>query len=512
VGAARNAGLAAARGEMVCYLDDDNAMQPRWLKAVAWAYERHPGLDVLYGARVMDVEREAGRAPSGLPWLHLDPFDRARLEKENFIDLGVLAHRRNLPEASFDEELEALGDWDLILRLTSTRTPFVLPVVALHYRTVAPNRITHSGRFAASERRIREKLARDRPLRVLAYNSLFPLVPETYIADEVKALSDNGAALAWCTHKWSPSPVRVPDRVYLGLEQALSEFRPDVLFLHWADFAKARLDTLDRLGLPFAVRIHSFDFNPEVAAEIRDHPLCIGVWAYPHHARRVEGAHDLVPLLTSSDSFPQIDEERTIVLSASAGLPKKDWPTLVGAFAELARRGVDCRIVVGLTDQHEDEPEIIRKLIAEAQAPVMLSVDVPHDQVVALLARTAVVVYSKVAGGEFGMPRSIIEGMYAGTSVIMPDRPESPLTGGPDCRIYRSAEDIVRHASEVLAGGPGIDAERLANREFATRHFADPALARTFAFELRQAWDIWKAGPATTRRREATGGPAGSGA
>ena len=55
VGAARNAGLKAASGDVVCYLDDDNLMLPLWLKAVAWAFGRQPEADLFYGARVIEV-------------------------------------------------------------------------------------------------------------------------------------------------------------------------------------------------------------------------------------------------------------------------------------------------------------------------------------------------------------------------------------------------------------------------------------------------------------------------
>jgi len=96
------------------------------------------------------------------------------------------------------------------------------------------------------------------------------------------------------------------------------------------------------------------------------------------------GRHDLVPLLTTGARFPDPAPDRPIVLSASAGLPKKDWPTLIASFAELARKDIDCRIVVGITDQHEDEPARIRQLIQDAGASIMLSVDVPHDQVIDL--------------------------------------------------------------------------------------------------------------------------------
>ena len=162
VGAARNAGLAQSGGEIICYLDDDNGMQPLWLKAVAWAYERDPELELLYGARVRDVDGDSNR--EALPYLHFESFERSRLEQGNFIDLGVIAHRRSLSEAHFDESLEALGDWDLILRLTEDRPPLPLPVVASIYNTSAPNRITRSRRRIEADAEVRARVLRKRRL------------------------------------------------------------------------------------------------------------------------------------------------------------------------------------------------------------------------------------------------------------------------------------------------------------------------------------------------------------
>jgi hypothetical protein len=56
--------------------------------------------------------------------------------------MGAIAHRSGLAEARFDERLSRLGDWDLLLRLTAERDPLVLPAIACHYTTDAPNRIT----------------------------------------------------------------------------------------------------------------------------------------------------------------------------------------------------------------------------------------------------------------------------------------------------------------------------------------------------------------------------------
>ncbi len=139
VSAARNRGLAAATGSIIAYLDDDNVMLPMWLKAVVWAFEQRPNTDVLYGARLM--EKEALEGPVQ-PTLHFEPFERASLEKQNFIDMGVLAHRAGLKEAFFNETLEAAVDWDLALRLTRDKPAYALPVLALAYYLDAPARIS----------------------------------------------------------------------------------------------------------------------------------------------------------------------------------------------------------------------------------------------------------------------------------------------------------------------------------------------------------------------------------
>jgi glycosyltransferase involved in cell wall biosynthesis len=326
-----------------------------------------------------------------------------------------------------------------------------------------------------------------RPLRVLAYNSLFPLLPETYIGDEMHVLTAHGAQLAWYTLTWAPSPVTLREPLYTDIDAAIDAVDPDVLVLFWADFAVDSLPALERIGRPFAVRMHSYDFDVARGERLLSHPLCVGLWAYPHHAVQIDGAHPLPPLLASWDEFPEPAAERPVVLLASAALPKKNWPVLVDAFAQLVAKGADCRIAVARTRNHEGQPDLLRDLIADAGAQIKLSVDVPHDQVVELLARTSVVLYTKVDHGPYGMPRSIIEGMAARTSVVQPDRPEASLVAGPGCRTYVTADDIVAHVAEVLAGGDAIAQEQARNRAFAEAHYADPRTAARFAAELTEA-------------------------
>ncbi len=144
VAAARNTALRLAVGELVTYLDDDNTMDREWLRAVAWAFEQRPDVQVLYGAFVVDdVLRLDGGASGALPRSFLHRFDRAALSEGNLADMGAIAHRAGLEGAWFDEGLREMGDWDLLLRLTANTEPLVLPVVSHYYTTDAPHRLTH---------------------------------------------------------------------------------------------------------------------------------------------------------------------------------------------------------------------------------------------------------------------------------------------------------------------------------------------------------------------------------
>jgi predicted AlkP superfamily phosphohydrolase/phosphomutase len=160
--AARNVALEAARGDVVTYLDDDNALDPDWLRAVALTFSTLPETQVAYGARVCDDEgRVKTGTPTGRPWFQFSAWDPATLRHFNIADIGVLAHR---PTAlRFDESLKWLGDWDLFLRLTADVVPVEIPAVAVYYTSHADGRLSpdHGGDFEADGeyRAVIEKLA-----------------------------------------------------------------------------------------------------------------------------------------------------------------------------------------------------------------------------------------------------------------------------------------------------------------------------------------------------------------
>ena len=156
--AARNVGLAAASGEWIAFLDDDNVMHPVWLRAIAEHVGRHPAASGLFGATL-----RADRPDDHRPYVQFtETIDVRRLEVDNSIDLGAVAVRRGHPELHFDESLERFIDWDLVVRLARRDALAGLPVFAGVYTTDAPDRISSGaieGPLAAMRTRFRSQRA-----------------------------------------------------------------------------------------------------------------------------------------------------------------------------------------------------------------------------------------------------------------------------------------------------------------------------------------------------------------
>jgi glycosyltransferase involved in cell wall biosynthesis len=141
---AGNAALAAAKGELVCFLDDDDLFYADHLEVLVNAWSANPELGAVYGL-AYEVRTEI---ISQEPWVYKDlvhslmfrqPFSRTLLWHHNFMPIQTVLFQRKLYETygGFDPELDNLEDWNLWVRYSLKHDFLMVPKVTSLYRVPA---------------------------------------------------------------------------------------------------------------------------------------------------------------------------------------------------------------------------------------------------------------------------------------------------------------------------------------------------------------------------------------
>ena len=137
VAAARNAGIGAANGEYLAFLDSDDAWYPRKLELQMLRFEQEPQLGLVHcGAERIDAEgRTLDTTTGGMEGDVAEAM--LRLDREVIMPQGssiVVPKRIAMDLGGFDVRLPPSEDWDFCYRLASRYSIGYVREVLVRYR------------------------------------------------------------------------------------------------------------------------------------------------------------------------------------------------------------------------------------------------------------------------------------------------------------------------------------------------------------------------------------------
>lgn len=129
--AARNQGIQAAQGEIICFTDADCAPLPQWLAELTRPLAQRPEITAVKGTYTSDQRRLVARF---VQIEYEDKYDRmARLPQIDFVDTYSCAYRRQvlLDHNGFDERIFYVEDQELSFRLAAQGHKMVFQATAV---------------------------------------------------------------------------------------------------------------------------------------------------------------------------------------------------------------------------------------------------------------------------------------------------------------------------------------------------------------------------------------------
>ena len=417
---ARNIGLRESKGKYIAYLDSDNTYNPDFMSFAIEFLEKNKNFDLVYGSLLTELHGEKNK-----PILFKE-FSREMLLKDNYIDLNTIIHRRKLYElyGGFDETLNRMTDWDLILKYTQKLPAKGLAMVAVNYRELDTLRITKSNLAHPSMVKILSKWPPNdinRPLpKILYVVSSYPQLSESYIENELRKMRDWGCVVeVWRSQK-PHSPYHSDILIRDGdLREVIKKIKPDQIHIHWLSMAKKILPLIDDLNIPTTIRAHSFDTTEESLRFCTERYFVKKIYCFPHHADNFKHVKlEIQNTVFDTRLFkPHKNKNKRLVVRGGAALPSKSLPF----FIHLAKELPEFKFILALIKCFDNDDYIneLKRLASDISSPVEIRINLPKELYAELVSEAGIYLHTvdeKLLN--IGMPISISEAMATGSYIV----------------------------------------------------------------------------------------------
>ena len=439
---ARNLGLQKSKGKYISYLDSDNTYTSSFMSHAIEFLEKNQNFDLVYGALFTSSHGKKNE-------ILFKEFSRRQLLKGNYIDMSTIVHRRKLYElfGGFDESINRLDDWDLILKYTQNNDAKGLDILAANYRSLDDLRMTDNNLLGTNFVKVLSKWppinTNVSPLKVLYVLNSYPQLSESYVEYELKKMRDFGLEIDVWRRQKPHSPYHTDIKVHdEDLREVINKIKPDLIHIHWLGIAKIILPFIDDLNIPTTIRAHSFDTTKESIRFCSKRSFVKKIYCFPQHYDDFSDAKLKIQNTVFDTKIfkPHKNKDKRLVVRGGAAIPSKSLPF----FIRLAKELPDFKFILAVVKCHDNDDYIneLKKLASSISSPVEIRTNLTRESYTELVSEAGIFLHTvdkKLMN--VGMPTSISEAMATGCYIVASNNESMKCYIGKSGKTYNDMNE-----------------------------------------------------------------------